>query len=104
MYDTIAKPRLIEPGIKYYINEALKQSHIIQDKYNTIMFNICMLLIFIAILGGILFYKYKGKLSPHDKYIKKREQYQYVLSQIKKYQNIQNYASDNLFTQLPLWN
>ena len=104
MNDTIAKPRLIEPGIKYYINEALKQSHVVRDKYNTIIFNIFMLLIFVVILGGILFYKYKGKLSPYEKYVKRREQHQYILMQIKKYQNTQNYASNNLFTDLPLWN
>ena len=103
MNETIAKPRLIEPGIKYYINEALKQSHIIRSKYNTILFNIVMFLLFITLLGGMLFYKYKGKLSPQDKFIKKREQYQYILSQIKKYQTIANPTDNGLFTQLPLW-
>ena len=48
------KPQLIEPGITYFLNESLKKSHIIKEKYHNYLFNFGMLLLFIIILAFIL--------------------------------------------------
>ena len=34
------KPRLIEPGMKYFINSSLEQCHIIKSKYNNFLYNL----------------------------------------------------------------
>ena len=38
-----------------------------------------MTIFFIIILGAILLYKYKGKLTPSEKEMKNREKQQYIL-------------------------
>ena len=59
-----AKPSLTEFTTKYYIRNSLKDVRQFKDKYITIFFNISLFLLFIVIGSGLLFYKYKGKLTP----------------------------------------
>ena len=73
-FDTeYSKPTLIEPGIKYFLNETLKQCRLFKEKYNNTLFNISILIIFILILGVTLIVKYKGKLTPSEKEQKENE-------------------------------
>ena len=96
-------PRLIEPGMKHYINSALKNCHSKRAFFNNIIFNISLLVVFLIILIGVLFYKYKGKLTPTEKYNRQKYQYQYVLSQIKKVNVANKSINKELITGLPLW-
>ena len=61
------KPHLIEPGTKYFLREALKKCHEIRCQYINMLFNIGLLILFLLVLGIILFTKYKGRLSPMEK-------------------------------------
>lgn len=97
------KPSLTEPGVKYYLNQALKQSHIIREKYHNTIFNIGMFILFILILGAILVYKYKGRLTPVDVAKKNKEKKQYILEKIKKFQQAKLIANQQLITGLPHW-
>jgi hypothetical protein len=76
-------PMLTEPGVKYFINETLKQCRQFKENHQHIIFNICLLVMFFIILGVFLFYKYKGKLSEEE--IKQKEllKKQYILSKIR---------------------
>ena len=56
------KPSLVEPGMKYFINETLNQCKIIKDKYRNIIFNFSLLIGIIVILGTFMYVRYKGKL------------------------------------------
>ncbi len=98
-----SKPILTEPGIKYFLNETLKQCHQFKEKYNNYMFNIGILITFFVILGSILLYKYKGKLTPEEveenELVKKR----YILSKIKNYQDAKIRSQQELITGLPHW-
>ena len=58
------KPTLTEPGVKYFLNQTLKQCHIVRDNFHNMVFNIGLFIGFLIILGLILLYKYKGRLSP----------------------------------------
>ena len=98
-----AKPTLTEPGVKYFLNQALKQSHIIREQFHNTIFNIGMLLLFLIILGGILVYKYKGKLSPVEIAQKNKEKQQYILEKIKTFQIAKQRAHQELITGLPHW-
>lgn len=64
-------PMLTEPGVKYFINETLKQCHKFKENYQHLIFNIALTFMFFIILGGFLLYKYKGKLSEEE--IEKKE-------------------------------
>jgi membrane protein insertase Oxa1/YidC/SpoIIIJ len=98
------KPTLTEPGTKYFLSQTLKQCHVIRDNFHNIVFNVGLLLFFLLVLGSILLYKYKGRLSPAEKQRKNVEQQQYVLSKIKKLQEAKKIAHQELITGLPNWN
>jgi hypothetical protein len=98
-----AKPILTEPGVTYFLNEALKQSHIIRDKFNNTVFNIGMLILFFIILGSMLLYKYKGKLNPVEIAKRNKEKKYYILEKVKNFQIAKQRAHEELITGLPHW-
>jgi hypothetical protein len=55
------------------------------------------------LLGTILLYKYKGKLTPIEKDINDRNKKQYILSKIKNFQDAKRLAHQELITGLPGW-
>lgn len=97
------KPKLTEPGVRYFLNNALKQSHIIREEFHNMIFNIGMFLFFVFILGGILIYKYKGKLTHVEILKKNKEKQQYILEKIKNFQIAKQRAQQELITGLPHW-
>jgi hypothetical protein len=97
------KPALVEVGVKYFFRQTLKQCHEFKNKYNNLLFNIFMTVFFCLFLGGILLYKYKGKLTPVEKEKKERQKQQYILSKIKNYQDAKRMAHQELITGLPEW-
>jgi len=102
-YEEITKPSLVEPGVKYFLGQTLKQCKEFKDKYNNVLFNVFLLVIFLLILASILLYKYKGKLTPAEKESKNREKQQYILARIKNFQDAKRLASQELITGLPTW-
>ena len=62
-----SKPSLIEPGVKYFLRETLKQCHQFREKYHNFLFNLALFSIFLLIVLAILFYKYKGRITPAEK-------------------------------------
>jgi len=102
-YSLMEKPKLIEPGIKYFLNESLKRCHSIKLNYHNYIFNIGMLLFFFIILGLILLFKYKGKLTQVEKREKEIEKQNYILTKIKNYELSQKKAREELITGLPSW-
>lgn len=97
------KPILIEPGVKYFLHQTLKQCHITRDKFYNFSFNIGLFIAFLLILGCILFIKYKGKLSPIEINKKNKEKQQYILSKIQNFQQAKRKAHQELITGLPAW-
>ena len=97
------KPMLTEPGVKYFINETLKQCHQIKEKYQNMIFNIGLLIGFFIILGILLIFKYKGKLTPQEIEQKDIQKKQYILSKIRNYQDAKVRAQQELITGLPHW-
>lgn len=102
-FDNFSKPVLIEPGVKSFLNETLKQCNIFKNTYHNLIFNISLLIGFVVILGALLLIKYKGKLTPAEKEMKTREKQQYILAKIKNYQDAKQIAQQELITGLPQW-
>ena len=100
-WEDFSKPKLIEPGVKYFLNETLKQTHLFKMKHHNLFFNLGLFLFFICILGIILFVKYKGRLSSLEKEKKEQEKKQYILSKIKILQESKKRAHQELITGLP---
>jgi hypothetical protein len=101
--EDLSKPSLIEPGVKYFLNETLKQCHVVRDNFHNMVFNIGMLIAFLIVLAIILLYKYKGRLSPTEIASKNLEKQQYILSKIKTFQDAKRIAHQQLITGLPQW-
>jgi hypothetical protein len=106
------KPLLTEPGVKYFMNQVLKQCNEQKYVFTNTVFNLVLFLIFVLIIGGFLYYKYRGKLTPEEKDAKYREQKQDMLSRLNslnvKIENTRRNNGDvggvaNLITDLPLW-
>ena len=102
-FNDFEKPRLTEPGIKFFLNETLKQCHVYKSNYNNILINIVLLVGFLLILGAILFYKYKGRLTQVEKDRKTKEKQQYILSKVKSFQEAKRTAHQELISGLPGW-
>ncbi len=97
------RPTLVEPGMKYFVNETLKKCGEFKEKYKNYLFNLGVLCGLIGVIAGILVYKYKGKLTPQETRVKENQKKQYVLSTIKNYQDAKRTAQQQLITGLPQW-
>jgi hypothetical protein len=108
---TFERPTLIEPGVKSFFNGVLKGCNQIRsDHYNT-LFNISMFFLFAFLLCSILYFKYKGKLTPEEKEQKRQQEKQYILTRLNNVsavinmdrQKFGNITNANLITDLPGW-
>lgn len=97
------RPYLVEPGTRYFLSETLKQSHEFRLKYENYMVNIGLFIFFLICLGGLLFYKYKGRLTPEEKQKNEKQKQQYILSKIKMFQDNKRRMHQELITGLPQW-
>jgi len=98
-----SKPILTEPGVKYFLSETLKQCRIFKNSYNNFLLNVGLAVSFFFILGIILFFKYRGKLTPSEKVQNDNKKRQYILSKIQNFQESKKRAQQELITGLPHW-
>jgi hypothetical protein len=100
------KPILTEPGVKYFMNEVLKTCNERKSLFTNSIFNLVLFLLFVLVVGGFLYYKYRGKLTPEEKEAKLREQKQDVLARLNAL-NIKIESTKkggaNMITDLPMW-
>ena len=100
------KTILTEPGVKYFMNEVLKTCKDKKTIFTNSVFNLILFLIFVLIIGGFLYYKYRGKLTPEEKEAKFREQKQDVLMRLNAL-NVRIESTKkggaNMITDLPMW-
>jgi uncharacterized membrane protein YciS (DUF1049 family) len=102
-FNDFEKPQLTEPGIKYFLNETLKQCHIYRSNYINTLINVGLFIGFLIILGAILLYKYKGRLTKVEKEKKDKEKQQYILSKVKQFKEAKRTAHQELISGLPNW-
>lgn len=98
-----SKPALTEPGVKYFLHQTLKQCHAVRDNFHNTVFNIGLFIAFLLILGLVLLYKYKGKLTPAEIARKNKEKQEYILSKVQKFQQAKRIAHQEIITGLPEW-
>jgi len=103
MLDTVTRPQLIEPGVRYFLSGTLKECRRLKDKYINVAFNVSMCLLFAAVIGGFLWCKYKGKLSPQEKARRKQEEQRYLFTKMQVLAKIKRKANQNqnTITDLP---
>jgi len=74
---------LIEPGVKSFLKISLQNCKQLKEQYYSAIFNASAFVIFVAIVGIILFIKYKFKPTPEEREKRLQEQKEYVLSKLK---------------------
>jgi hypothetical protein len=106
----VEQAELVAPGVKNFISGVLRQCRLTKDKYYTIIFNISMIVIFSILVGGFLYYKYKGKLTPQEIAEKQRKEQEYIMKKIgtniatKKQEDQFKNLETTMLTNLPNWN
>ena len=55
------RPRLIEPGVKYFLSSSLEQCSLLKTKYYNLLYNLGMFSVLSLIVGITLYVKYKNK-------------------------------------------
>ena len=95
-------PNLVESRAKVFLGGALRHSHEVRKKYIDQIYNFGLAILLISVVGGFLLFKYKGRLTPAEKAIKKRKEYEHILIQLKKIENRQFKDNQTLLTDLPV--
>lgn len=99
--DTVA-PRLIENGARTYMSGILNKCHTTRVSIYLYALNMGVLIGFVIVVGLVLYYCYKKKLTPQEEYQKKLKEQEYILSKIKVYKEHQRSISSRAsITGLP---
>jgi|TARA_B100001093_G_C26646240_1_gene935426 hypothetical protein len=101
--NSYVKPLLTEPGTKYFLNASLNKCNEIKNKYYNTVFNISIFVFLLSLIGMVLFFKYKGRLSKHEQEIKENQKREYIMSKIKNYQDTRRKEQQQIITNLPKW-
>ena len=96
------KPILTDLTTKYYIRNSLKEVRLFKDKYITIIINIILFCVFFLCIGGLLYYKYRGKLTPEEKKIKENQKKRYLFQKLHQISYEKHKEKQNLITDLPI--
>jgi hypothetical protein len=96
------KPQLVEPGTKYFLYETLKQCNQKKLVYFNTLFNILLLVGFIAGFSWFLYYKYNTKKNNDELKLEKKQQEENMLIELVKKINDEHYRlKGHLITELP---
>ena len=89
-------PNLVEHNIKNILNYKLKSCHSFKFQYHSLIFNIICFILITMIVGYILFKKYNIHNDKYEKKIKNDKKRDYILYNLRKYQNIKNKYITNI--------
>ena len=105
MNNVVAAPRLIEPGVRYFLSGTLKECRKFKDNHTSTFFNIYMAGILFAVIGGFLLFRYRGKLTPAELEYKKRKKHEYIISKLNQiaYLKKNQGLPEGMITGLPEW-
>jgi len=91
--------RLIEPGVSYFLEESLKKCNEEKWKYNNIILNGFLFVLFISLI--IIIYYNKKKLSQKEKRERETLKETYFLNKIKELSELEKQKLNLSITNLP---
>lgn len=80
-------PSLVEPSIKYILNNQLTAIKQMNEYKQNLIFNLSLFALLVIIIGITLKLKYKGKHDIISQQMKENNKKNYILSNLRKYQN-----------------
>jgi|TARA_B110000967_G_C18894993_1_gene569962 hypothetical protein len=87
---------LVEAQIKYIMNHQLENINKNNQYYQNLKFNIILFTLFCIILSITLYIKYKGQQDINTRIQKENMKRDYILSNLRKYQNLKNQYLTNI--------
>ena len=98
---SIRGPTLTEPGVKYFLRETLKQCNDKRTTYYNIIWNCGFFLFLLILIGVILAYRKRHKLTPEEKKEKKEKDHAHVMVKIKALREERKKMNNEIITNLP---
>jgi hypothetical protein len=105
MNTLLTSPRLIEPGVRYFLSGTLKECRKFKDNNASIFFNLYMAGLLALVIGGFLYYRYKGKLTPAEVEVKNTKKKEYIISKLHQMAYLRKTQGNpkGMITALPQW-
>ena len=92
---------LVEPGVKYFISETLKNCNKAKMEYYSTLLNIFLFTSLITIVGMILYFNYKTDDQSYKQREKMRKQEEYLANVIHKVKREQQRERGQMITNIP---
>lgn len=96
-------PRLVEPGMKSFIRATLKECNSFKTRHFCTIYNIGLAVLFSVFLISILYFMYKGRLTPEEKEIKESQKKQYIMTKLMQLSEHKRRNNEKMITNLPDW-
>lgn len=96
-------PSLTEPGVKYWMNQSLKECRKFKDKNINYIFNIGMSVALAFCIITFLYYNYKGNIPQSEVARKNRIKQEYIVSKLQQLALVKKQKSSTMLTDLPTW-
>lgn len=97
-------PKLTEPGIRTFVGKSLRDYHKYRDSFTSMLFNVLMLASFVTAVSGILYWRYKGRITPEEQAQKNREKKEYIFTKLQTLATMKESVRPGMITNLPTWN
>ena len=97
-------PTLCEPGMVYFLKKSLKQCKNFRNYHSTLLFNLGATILLVVGVGGLLWYRYKGKPTQEDILARQQKTHTYLVSKLQQYTAmVKNTKDPNMINDLPKW-
>jgi len=96
-------PRLVEVGMKSFLRATLKECHNFKSRHLSTIYNIGLAILFIILFISILYFMYKGRLTPEEKEIKENQKKQYIMTKLMQLSEHKRRNNEKMITNLPDW-
>ena len=97
-------PKLTEPGVRSFVGKSLRDFHKYRDGLTSMIFNIVMFVGFIVVVAGVLYWRYKRRITPEEQALKNREKKEYILTKLQTLSAMKKRVRPGMITNLPTWN
>lgn len=94
-------PSLVEPDVRYFIENSLKKAHEYKMNTYSFFFNVGVVVLFVLVFGGFLYYRYKNKPTPYEIQQKMKRDQEIVMSKIHLYQDDKKRGEYSNMTKIP---
>jgi type II secretory pathway component PulF len=97
------RPRLIEPGVKYFMSSTLEKCNNFKCRYYNFLYNLGLLLLFILIIGITLYFKYKRKHNLKLNEENKKKEKEYLLNKLRFIKDYKKNQMNHIMSDLSNW-